>query len=64
MLFRSDDPVRDAERHDRYQTRQQEKFPLCECCDQRIAEGYYFTINGEILCLDCVTEEYGKRVEE
>jgi formylmethanofuran dehydrogenase subunit E len=63
MSFYSDDPVRDAERYDRYQARRERQYPCCDCCGYRIAEGNYYDINGEIMCLECLTENYGKKVE-
>ena len=62
-MFYSDDPVRDAERYNRHKERQEREYPCCGQCDQRITEGHYFRIYGHILCLDCVTEEYGEKVE-
>ena len=65
MMFYSDDPVRDAERYDRWLARQEKKrYPCCEQCDQPITKGHYFRIEGFILCQKCVTEEYGKEAED
>ena len=62
-MFYSDDPIRDAERYDRYQAGREKEYPYCECCDNRITEGHYFNINGDIMCLDCLVENHGRKVE-
>ena len=62
-MFYSDDPVRDAERYDRYQAQREREYPCCEYCGTRMTEGQYFDINGDIICLDCLKENYGKKVE-
>lgn len=37
--------------------------PVCACCDNPVWEEYFYRINGEIWCPDCV-EETREYVEE
>lgn len=35
----------------------------CDHCGQAIQDEYYYEINGEFLCEDCMKREYRKAVE-
>lgn len=63
-FFYSDDPVRDADRYDAYQEAQRDKLPECTYCTEKIDEDYYFDINGEPVCGDCLDKHHRKRVED
>lgn len=56
-MFYTDNPVRDFENYDREQERKAEALPHCEYCGCTIHESYY-NINGEILCPDCLDNNY------
>ena len=40
-----------------------EKCPVCDCCGEYIQDDWFYKIEGEILCLDCLNENYRHRVE-
>lgn len=64
MMFYSDDPVRDAERYDRYLAKQEEELPQCHCCGDPIQDDFYYEINGDAICEDCLQENFRKKAEE
>ena len=59
-MFRSDDPVRDAERHMEALDILLERRPKCDCCGKHIQDDealHYHTSKIDIwLCLDCIED--------
>ncbi len=55
-MFYSDDPVRDAEMHMARQEAEFEKLPKCEHCKETIQDDFYYEIDGDIVCDDCILE--------
>ena len=37
-----------------------EKLPRCSCCGEPVQDGYFYEINGEVLCVHCLNEYYRK----
>jgi formylmethanofuran dehydrogenase subunit E len=37
------------------------EYPKCPCCGEEIEGEYYYDINGEIFCIDCLNENYRRR---
>lgn len=62
--FRSGDPLDDYDRYDRMMAAKEARLPICDKCHQRINEDRYFYIDGEILCEDCMHDEYGRSTED
>lgn len=62
----TDDPVADYHRHCDEQERQMERLPVCDNprCKKRIQDDFYFFIDGEILCEDCMNARYRKDVDD
>lgn len=58
----TDDPARDFDRWDMEQARLEARLPVCENpkCKKRINDDFYWEIDGEILCEQCVNERYRK----
>lgn len=52
----TDDPVRDYESYDRERAEREAHLPHCEYCGAALDTWY--NINGEIICLDCLNENY------
>lgn len=50
------------EAHDREQEAELEKLPVCDCCGERIQDEYYYDIDGEILCEECLKDRYRREV--
>jgi hypothetical protein len=65
MIY-TDDAERDFARHDMEQARKEARLPVCEekKCRKRIHDDYYFEIDGEILCEDCMIRRYRKYTED
>lgn len=64
MFVRTDNPIRDFERHDAEQQRKLDKLPRCTYCDRPIQDDVYFEINGECVCEECLNEHHRKAVED
>lgn len=64
MVFRSDDPDRDAERYMRAQEIWLARRPVCHCCEQNIQEEsalHYVAVGVDVwLCENCISlnQEY------
>ena len=66
-MFYSDDPGRDFDRYDAYQSQREAKLPECEnkgCRCRKIHDEIFFEIDGEILCKKCVRDRYGRSTED
>ena len=46
--------------HDEEMERNREKCPLCADCEEHIQDDYYFEVEGEILCEECMIARYRK----
>lgn len=66
MPYYSLNPVADFHSYDRELERMLNRLPVCDNprCKCRIQDDYYFEIEGEILCEDCMNERYRKRTED
>lgn len=58
MRFYSDDPARDAARHDAERQRQLDNLPCCCYCDEPIQDEYAYLIDGEWVCEECMNEQF------
>lgn len=50
--------------HDAEQQRRLEMLPQCECCGEYIQDDFYFDINDEIICWECLKANHRKRTED
>lgn len=64
--FRSGDPEEDFDRQDREQARIWERLPFCEDkkCHRKIDDDYYFDVDGEILCEECMIRRYRRNIAD
>lgn len=46
------------------QDRGEARYPVCEKCHATIYDEYYFEIDGEILCEECVNDKYRQETDE
>ena len=60
----TDDPVRDAERHDAEQEDWLKRLPVCYECDNPIQDDECYEINGELICPDCLNNNHRKWVSD
>lgn len=49
----------DADQH-----RQLAQFPTCEWCDKTIQDDYFYIINDESICEECLRQNFRRSVEE
>ncbi len=62
--MRTDDPVFDFLMHDAKQQERMRELPHCEYCDEPIVDDFYYDINGDIVCAECLDAHYKKQVWE
>ncbi len=61
MGFRyTDDPLRDYEAYEAELVRLEEQVPVCDYCNRPVMDDFYYEINEEPVCADCL-EQYFKR---
>ncbi len=56
MTQYTDDPVADFLAHDREQQEWEERLPRCVHCKGPIQDDFYYIIEDEKVCYDCLTE--------
>ena len=64
MYIRTDDPVRDEMNHSAELEDKLQKMPKCSYCSEHIQDDYLYEIDGEIICEECVNENFRKNVED
>ena len=62
--FYSDDPVADAERYQAALDKEEEALPRCSICDEPVKDDYFYLINDEVVCPDCLEYHYRKEVND
>jgi hypothetical protein len=60
VCFRTDDPVKDAERNEARKEAELEKMPKCSYDNQPIQDGYLWDIEGELYCEEHAHELFRK----
>lgn len=63
-IFRTDDPAADFNRWDAEQTAWLRKRPVCCYCGEHIQDDYFYQINDEVMCKDCLDGQFRKDVED
>lgn len=63
-MFYSDNPVLDAERFQAALDKEEAALPVCSICDNHVMDGYFYLINDEVVCPDCLEYHYRKEVED
>ncbi len=64
MWSYTDDPIRDAEARDAEQQSALDKLPVCSYCGEPIQDDFCYVINDEIICEECLEENFRKRVDD
>lgn len=60
----TDDPYADFDRHDAEQQAALDRLPKCSYCDEPIQDDYLYEINDEVICEDCIKDNFRKKVED
>lgn len=63
-MFRTDDPLADFDRYDAEQQRELDKLPVCADCGEPVTDDYFYLINDEVICPDCLAAGYRKADED
>lgn len=63
-FFRTDDPIADFDRYDAEQQAKLDKLPECSECGHPIQDEHFYLINDECICVDCLNDNYKKRIDE
>lgn len=64
MMYFTDDPVADYNRYSEEQDKQLQKLPKCSYCDEHIQDEHFYEINDEVLCEECLNDNFRKNVED
>lgn len=51
-------------KHAEEQDKLLQKCPVCTYCGQHIQDEYLYEINGELICEECVKDNFRKNVED
>ena len=64
--FRTGDPEADFHRQDMEQARREARLPICENkrCKKVINEEWYYDVDGEILCEECLLARFRRSTED
>lgn len=63
-MFYTDNPIYDYERYSSWQEEELEKLPICCECNECIQTSYYYEINDEPVCFDCIEDNHKKSTED
>ena len=62
--FYSDNPVADAEHYQAALDKEEEALPRCSICDEPVKDDYFYLINDEVVCPECLEYHYRKEVND
>lgn len=54
MMFRTDDPIRDAALYYEQQERENASLPKCEICGEAIQDDYAYLLDCGLVCAECL----------
>ena len=63
-MYITGDPLADFDRWDAEQQRKMDKLPVCADCGEPVQDDYYYLINDEVICPNCLDAGYRKAVED
>lgn len=64
MMYFTDDPVADEMRYTDEKDKQLQKLPKCSYCDEHIQDEHFYEINDEVICEECLKDNFRKNVED
>ncbi len=62
-MYRTDDLLHDFVRHQDEMDRKLEERPRCDICNEYIQEDFLYEINDELICENCLNEQFRKQTE-
>lgn len=60
----TDDPLADFAQHDAEKERRLAQMPICADCGNPVQEDHFYSINGEVICPDCMESNYRKDIDD
>lgn len=63
-MFYSNDPLADFDRWEDKRQEVENRLPICDICGEPIQDEYLYDLDGEIVCVDCLINNYRKPVED
>ena len=64
MITITDDPYKDFDNWDGEQQAALERLPMCDECHEHIQDDYYYDIDGQTLCEECLNDNYRKSLDD
>ena len=62
-MFRyTDDPIADAVAYDAELARLEKQVPVCCHCNRPVMDDYYYEINDEVICAECMDMHFKREV--
>ena len=62
-MFRyTDDPIADAAAFDAELARLEKEVPVCVNCDRPVADDFYYEVNDEVICAECMEMHFRREV--
>ena len=61
-MFRYPDPLDDHRAWEAELARLEEQVPVCSYCGKPVAEDYYYEINDEVICAECLQQHFRREV--
>ena len=61
-MYRTDNPLRDFDRHEAEQEEALKRLPVCQICGERIQDEYAFNIFGDWYHEECYKKDYLKSI--
>ena len=62
-MFRyTDDPIADYEAYEAELARLEKEVPVCDYCNRPVADDFYYEINDEVICAECMEQHFRREV--
>ena len=61
-MFRYPDPLDDHRAWEAELARLEKQVPVCDYCNRPVPEDYYYEINDEVICAECLDRHFKKEV--
>ena len=52
------------DQHEAEQQRRIDRLPKCDCCDEPVTDEYFYEINSDVICEECLKTHFRKLVDD